>query len=143
MVACFRYAPINVHSVYLPPSKLEFNNPELDEWLLNEIQEVHFSLKICSLLNFYLNKWFQHFQVRVKGKYIFAKTFNTLREIEEKVANSGIWKAPEARRRIAEYEASLINDQKAFLVSLITVPNIIILMLNFAVCTLLSQYVMQ
>lgn len=95
MVACFRYAPINVHSVYLPPSKLEFNNPELDEWLLNEIEEV-----------------------RVKGKYIFAKTFNTLREIEEKVANSGIWKAPEARRRIAEYEASLINDQKAFLETL-------------------------
>ncbi|KAI5055795.1 hypothetical protein GOP47_0029658 [Adiantum capillus-veneris] len=92
MVACFRYAPINVHSVYLPPSKLEFNHPELDEWLRNEIGEV-----------------------TDKGKLIFAKAFNTLREIEEKVATSGISKAPEARRRIAEYEATLIRDQKAFL----------------------------
>ncbi|MCO5576655.1 hypothetical protein L7F22_030470 [Adiantum nelumboides] len=95
MVACFRYAPINVHSVYLPPSKLEFNHPELDDWLRNEIAEV-----------------------TDKGKLIFAKAFNTLREIEEKVATSGISKAPEARRRIAQYEASLIRDQKAFLETL-------------------------
>ncbi|KAH7278037.1 hypothetical protein KP509_38G020800 [Ceratopteris richardii] len=91
MAACFRYAPINVHSVYLPPSKLEFNHPDLDEWLRDEIGEI-----------------------TDKGKLIFAKHFNSLREIDEKAASTGTSKTPEARRRVAEYEASLIRNQKEF-----------------------------
>lgn len=39
MVACFRYASIDVHSVYLPPSKLDFNN-EHQEWIQHEVNEV-------------------------------------------------------------------------------------------------------
>eukprot|EP00250_Pteridium_aquilinum_P001811 c12023_g1_i2 orf=2594-6202(-) len=115
MVACFRYAPITVHSVYLPPSKLEFNNPKLDDWLQKEINEV-----------------------AEKGKQMFDEAFKTLREIKEKVAS---WKAPDARRRIAEHEASLKNDEKSFLVSLSTIYSFNKLMVSFAGHTLWSPCV--
>lgn len=39
MVACFRYASIDVHSVYLPPSELEFNYAN-QEWIQKEADEV-------------------------------------------------------------------------------------------------------
>lgn len=39
MVACFRYAPINLHSVYLPPPKLDFNYQH-QEWVEKEANEV-------------------------------------------------------------------------------------------------------
>lgn len=40
MVACFRYASIDVYSVYLPPSKLDFNS-ERQEWIEKELNEVN------------------------------------------------------------------------------------------------------
>ncbi|RLM56321.1 1-phosphatidylinositol-3-phosphate 5-kinase FAB1B-like [Panicum miliaceum] len=39
MVACFRYAPISVHSVYLPPHKLDFGHQPLD-WIQKEANKV-------------------------------------------------------------------------------------------------------
>lgn len=39
IVACFRYAPINVHSVQLPPHKLYFTHQPL-EWIQKEVNEV-------------------------------------------------------------------------------------------------------
>lgn len=39
MIACFRYASIDVHSVYLPPPKLDFNY-EGQEWMQNELHKV-------------------------------------------------------------------------------------------------------
>ncbi|KAL1215886.1 1-phosphatidylinositol-3-phosphate 5-kinase FAB1A [Cardamine amara subsp. amara] len=39
MVACFRYASINIYAVCLPPAKLEFNS-ENQEWLQKESKEV-------------------------------------------------------------------------------------------------------
>lgn len=39
MVACFRYAPINVHSVHVPPHKLYFTHQPL-EWIQKEVNEV-------------------------------------------------------------------------------------------------------
>ncbi|CAN6991477.1 unnamed protein product [Brassica rapa subsp. trilocularis] len=39
MVACFRYATIDVHSVYLPPSVLSFNY-ENQDWIQREIDKV-------------------------------------------------------------------------------------------------------
>ncbi|CAN8242355.1 unnamed protein product [Cochlearia groenlandica] len=39
MVACFRYAPINIFAVTLPPAKLEFNYQN-QEWLQKESKEV-------------------------------------------------------------------------------------------------------
>ena len=40
MVACFRYASIDVHSVYLPPAKLEFYYDD-QEWIQKEANEVN------------------------------------------------------------------------------------------------------
>lgn len=42
MVACFRYASIDVHSVYLPPSKLDFNFDN-QYWIQRELNEVESS----------------------------------------------------------------------------------------------------
>uniref|UniRef100_A0A0D9VV05 1-phosphatidylinositol-3-phosphate 5-kinase n=1 Tax=Leersia perrieri TaxID=77586 RepID=A0A0D9VV05_9ORYZ len=39
MVACFRYAPINVHSIHVPPHKLDFSHQPLD-WIQKEANEV-------------------------------------------------------------------------------------------------------
>ncbi|GKB43243.1 1-phosphatidylinositol-3-phosphate 5-kinase FAB1B-like protein [Tanacetum coccineum] len=39
MVACFRYASIDVHSVFLPPHKLDFKH-ENREWIQHEVDEV-------------------------------------------------------------------------------------------------------
>ncbi|CAN8327184.1 unnamed protein product [Cochlearia groenlandica] len=39
MVACFRYASINIFAVFLPPAKLEFNY-ENQDWLQKESEEV-------------------------------------------------------------------------------------------------------
>ncbi|CAH9118606.1 unnamed protein product [Cuscuta europaea] len=39
MVACFRYASIDVHSVYLPPPKVDFNY-ENQDWIQQEVNEV-------------------------------------------------------------------------------------------------------
>jgi len=39
MVACFRYASIKVHSVYLPPPKLDFTSQH-KEWVEQKAKEV-------------------------------------------------------------------------------------------------------
>lgn len=39
MVACFRYASIDVYSVYLPPQKLEYFYDN-QEWIKAEVNEV-------------------------------------------------------------------------------------------------------
>lgn len=41
MVACFRYASIDVHSVYLPPPELEFNYDN-QEWIQKDANEVQY-----------------------------------------------------------------------------------------------------
>ncbi|CAN4115567.1 unnamed protein product [Withania somnifera] len=40
MVACFRYASIDVHSVCLPPAKMDFNNEKNQDWIQQEVNEV-------------------------------------------------------------------------------------------------------
>lgn len=40
MIACFRYAPILLHTVHLPDPRLEFNNPNQQQWLKDEVRDV-------------------------------------------------------------------------------------------------------
>lgn len=40
MVAFFRYSPIDILSVHLPPSELEFNGHVQPEWIRKEAIEV-------------------------------------------------------------------------------------------------------
>ncbi|XP_043719109.1 1-phosphatidylinositol-3-phosphate 5-kinase FAB1B-like [Telopea speciosissima] len=94
MVACFRYASIDVHSVYLPPSKLDFNR-ENQEWLQEEANEVV-----------------------DRAELLFTEVLNALCLIAEKRSGAGSvnnnLKAPESRRRISELEGMLRKEKAEF-----------------------------
>ncbi|KAK8523278.1 hypothetical protein V6N13_113227 [Hibiscus sabdariffa] len=98
MVACFRYASINVHSVYLPPSKLEFNYDN-QEWIRCEANEVS-----------------------NRAEFLFTEMHNALQEISEKLSGPGSQdggiKAPERSTCIEELEAMLQKDREEFQESL-------------------------
>lgn len=55
MVAFFRYSPINILSVRLPPSILEFGGPGEQSWIRKEAYEVLIKPK-NSFSNLFLNK---------------------------------------------------------------------------------------
>ncbi|XWS26524.1 hypothetical protein CRYUN_Cryun26dG0038900 [Craigia yunnanensis] len=98
MVACFRYTSIDVHSVYLPPSKLEFNYDN-QEWIQSEANEVSY-----------------------RAEFLFSEVYNALHKISEKLLGSGSQdgeiKAPERRICIEELEATLQKDREEFQESL-------------------------
>jgi 1-phosphatidylinositol-3-phosphate 5-kinase len=89
MVACFRYASIDVHSVYLPPAKIEYNYSN-QEWIQNETNEVH----NCKDL-------------------LFAEVCNALRKISEKILPESL-----SRRQINEVERMLQREKSEFEASL-------------------------
>ncbi|KAH9314030.1 hypothetical protein KI387_022657, partial [Taxus chinensis] len=92
-IACFRYSSISVLSVYLPPSKLEFNDPNQQEWLRKEATEVADRVEL-----------------------FYAEVLDFLRQIGQKTASSVSFytgtKVSESRRQIAELEG-LLKKQKA------------------------------
>ncbi|XP_020268970.1 1-phosphatidylinositol-3-phosphate 5-kinase FAB1B-like isoform X2 [Asparagus officinalis] len=102
-VACFRYAPVNVHSVYLPPSKLDFNYQH-QEWIQKEADEV---AKDAELL--------------------FKEVLNKLRQIAASGFNTGSCdenvKVLESRSVFAELEGILQNEKAEFEDSLQKVAN--------------------
>lgn len=50
MVAFFRYSPIDILSVHLPPSVLEFNGHFQPDWIRKEAIEVLFRSLSCYFL---------------------------------------------------------------------------------------------
>ncbi|XP_058108698.1 1-phosphatidylinositol-3-phosphate 5-kinase FAB1B [Magnolia sinica] len=94
MVACFRYASIDVHSVYLPPPKLDFNY-EHQDWIQKEADEL-----------------------AERAELFFTEVFNALRQIVEKRFGTGSvdsgMKFLEPRCRIAELEAALQKEKTEF-----------------------------
>ncbi|KQJ98517.1 1-phosphatidylinositol-3-phosphate 5-kinase FAB1A [Brachypodium distachyon] len=92
MVACFRYASIMVHSVYLPPSKLDFTSQH-QEWVEQEANEVVDSAEL-----------------------LFTEVLNALHQISEKrpITGSldGNMKILELRRNIVELE-DILQEEKA------------------------------
>ncbi|KAK8660688.1 hypothetical protein V6N13_051603 [Hibiscus sabdariffa] len=92
MVACFRYASIDVHSVFLPPSKLEFNYDNL-EWIRCEANEVS-----------------------NRAELLFTEMHNALEKISEKFSGPGTQdgsiKAPERSTCCEELEAMLQKDRE-------------------------------
>ncbi|KAL5583369.1 hypothetical protein UlMin_015811 [Ulmus minor] len=90
MVACFRYASINVLSVYLPPAKLEFNY-ENQEWMQSEANMVVGRVGL-----------------------LFSEVVNALRQIDEKAILDGGTRTPESRRRISELEEMLQKEKAEF-----------------------------
>ncbi|BFG39532.1 hypothetical protein CerSpe_258060 [Prunus speciosa] len=94
MVACFSYASIHVHSVYLPPSKLEFYYDN-QEWIQKEAEEVgHRAELLFTELRNALNQ--------ILGKRPLAGT------------QDGGKKAPESSHQIAELEEMLQKEREDF-----------------------------
>ncbi|KAK7363357.1 hypothetical protein VNO77_05497 [Canavalia gladiata] len=87
MVACFRYASIDLHSVYLPPPKLEFNYDSQD-WLQKEANELH-----------------------NKAEILFSEVCNALHQISEKVSGPVL---QEVGNRVSDFR-NLITELKGIL----------------------------
>lgn len=94
MVACFRYASIDVHSVYLPPPKLDFNY-ENQPWIQKEVDEIV-----------------------GRAELLFSEVLNALRQMVEKRSCTGSLdscrKIPVSRRQIADLEGWLQKAKAEF-----------------------------
>ncbi|CAM8896523.1 unnamed protein product [Rhodiola kirilowii] len=94
MVACFRYASIDVHSVYVPPPKLDFNY-EIQDWIQKEADEVV-----------------------DRAELLFSEVLNALRQISEKNYGTGPpssnTRTTESRRKILELEGMLQKEKAEF-----------------------------
>ncbi|KAL8488172.1 hypothetical protein ACS0TY_024453 [Phlomoides rotata] len=90
MVACFRYASINVHSVYLPPSKLEFNYYK-EEWTQKEFNEVS-----------------------SRADVLFTEVRKALHQISDKIKDDIGKKAIESSKQIAELGLMLQEEKEEF-----------------------------
>ncbi|XP_044485341.1 1-phosphatidylinositol-3-phosphate 5-kinase FAB1B-like isoform X2 [Mangifera indica] len=88
MVACFRYASIDVHSVYLPPHKLDFSYDH-QEWIQKEANEV-----------------------ANQAKLLFSEVLNALSQIVGAL-NNGI-KTLESRHQTDELEVLLQKEKSEF-----------------------------
>lgn len=94
MVACFRYASIDVHSVYLPPSKLDFSY-RIQDWIQKEAAEIV-----------------------DRAEVLFSGVLSALRQIAAKKSGGGSVRlgseVPECRIHIAELEDMLHNEKAEF-----------------------------
>ncbi|KAI3455674.1 hypothetical protein Pfo_012337 [Paulownia fortunei] len=103
MVACFRYASIDVHSVYLPPPKLDFNS-ESQEWIERELNEVV-----------------------GRAELLFSEVLNALRLLVEKKSGLGLLNSgmniSESRRQVADLEGMLQKEKSEFEESLQKILN--------------------
>ncbi|KAM7480656.1 hypothetical protein LguiA_028869 [Lonicera macranthoides] len=103
MVACFRYASIDVHSVFLPPSKLDFNY-EHQEWIQKELHEVV-----------------------VQAELLFSEVLKALHQMAEKRSGTSSLNSsmqiPEPRRQLAYLEGMLQKEREEFEESLQKISN--------------------
>ncbi|KAL6648017.1 hypothetical protein ACP70R_012241 [Stipagrostis hirtigluma subsp. patula] len=93
MVACFRYAPITVHSVLLPPHKLDFGHQPLD-WIQKETNEVI-----------------------DRAKHLFEEILHTLHPTSDKKAHGSSLHL-ECSNNIAELESMFRKEKSEFEVCL-------------------------
>ncbi|KAK6784040.1 hypothetical protein RDI58_017494 [Solanum bulbocastanum] len=90
MVACFRYAPVHVYSVFLPPPKLEFSYDN-QEWIQKEGDEV-----------------------RRRANALFAEVSKVLHVKLEKFSVDSSLKAPKISEQISEMEEILEKEKTEF-----------------------------
>ncbi|MQL93056.1 hypothetical protein Taro_025686 [Colocasia esculenta] len=94
MVACFRYASIDVHSVYLPPPKLDFNYTHQD-WIQKELDEV-----------------------ADQAEHLFSEVLSALRGIAEKRQTANLVtsnvKLVESKDWIVDFEGDLQKEKAQF-----------------------------
>ncbi|KAJ4848118.1 hypothetical protein Tsubulata_026169 [Turnera subulata] len=104
MVACFRYASIDVHSVFLPPPKVEFNYHN-QEWIQGESKEV------------------SH-----RAQLLFSEVYDALDRISKKMLGGGLKetdvKPPEASRIcFLELRGMLQKEKEEFEEALQKIPR--------------------
>ncbi|KAM5547100.1 1-phosphatidylinositol-3-phosphate 5-kinase FAB1A [Rosa sericea] len=94
MVACFRYASIHIHSVCLPPPKLEFYYDN-QEWIQKEAYEVG-----------------------NRAELLFTELHSALHQILQKIkvaeTQDGGKRAPESTHQIVELEGMLQKEREDF-----------------------------
>ncbi|KAL9671187.1 hypothetical protein QQ045_008753 [Rhodiola kirilowii] len=92
MVACFRYASIELHSVYLPLPRLEFDH-SVQDWIQKEVDEIS-----C------------------KAELLFTEIRNNLCRITKKITNGSVGNNPEPPRfgHLAHLEVMLNEERKDF-----------------------------
>ncbi|KAK6268316.1 hypothetical protein QUC31_012476 [Theobroma cacao] len=94
MVACFRYASVDVHSVYLPPPKLDFDFQN-QEWIRKETDKVV-----------------------DRAELLFSEVLNSLSQISGKKLGTGapnnVAKTPELRHQITELQGILQKEKLEF-----------------------------
>ncbi|XP_055802791.1 1-phosphatidylinositol-3-phosphate 5-kinase FAB1B-like isoform X3 [Solanum dulcamara] len=86
MVACFRYASIDVHLVCLPPAKLDFNSEKNQDWIQKEVNEV-----------------------TGRAERLFSEVRHAIRLLVEKKSAEG-----EGRGQIAVLEGMLQKEKEEF-----------------------------
>lgn len=116
MVACFRYASIDVHSVYLPPHKLDFIN-EYQEWIQKEADEVTMITLLIFLHSLFdslhlSDSMYGYLQVVSQAELLFSEVLNNLSPILDKKVG------PELRHQIVELEGMLQREKAEFEVRL-------------------------
>lgn len=93
LVACFHYSSINILGVHLPPAKLEFNNPNQQDWLRKEATEV-----------------------TQNGEEFFLEVLDLIHRVREKISSAGPYPpaiVPESTK-IAEVEGMLQKERAEF-----------------------------
>ncbi|PHU11505.1 1-phosphatidylinositol-3-phosphate 5-kinase FAB1B [Capsicum chinense] len=90
MVACLRYAPVHVYSVFLPSPKLEFSYNN-QEWIQKEGDEVH-----------------------SRANALFAEVSRVLHVKLEKFSDDSSLKSPKISEQIAEMEDLLEKEKTEF-----------------------------
>ncbi|EPS70417.1 hypothetical protein M569_04338, partial [Genlisea aurea] len=102
MVACFRYASIDVFSVFLPPLQLDFNY-ENQEWIVNQVNEV-----------------------TRRAKLLFSEVLNSLLLMEKSSGSepfdSGM-NLSESNNQVALLDALLQDEKSKFEISLQKIVN--------------------
>ncbi|XP_077230408.1 FORMS APLOID AND BINUCLEATE CELLS 1C [Tasmannia lanceolata] len=93
MVAFFRYSPIDILSIHLPPSTLEFNGQIQQEWFRRETTEVSNKIEI-----------------------LYAEVFDVLQSFEKKITSYGYEKSKtgDLHNQIAELKDLLRNERNEY-----------------------------
>ncbi|RWV85252.1 hypothetical protein GW17_00052968 [Ensete ventricosum] len=103
MVACFKYASINVHSVYLPPPKLEFNFQH-QEWVQEEVNKVCSFSNPHELLNGLMTRNKEDLALRAQRSFV---SFDApVSAVAEPINGSG------TRNEHDQYKQSTTNQQR-------------------------------
>lgn len=127
MVAFFRYSPINILTVFLPPSMLEFNSHPQPEWIRTEAAEVTLrnilrSFDICKWLKLIYFSVCGILQLMGKMRTMYEEVSVMIKRMEEKSILLG---ASELQSRIMGLKDQLVKEKDEYDVSISLLKNLV------------------